>query len=255
MSIKLICSLSAVVFVVAAGFLVFNNFSSEVSGQTPPPSYDENFALRALNVKARAVAQNGNTASATDLVNEVFNTFQVVAAADVKNRIINSEVRYRNNQRDGVEEIEVVEVINGLQIEFNTPEYSKTDLYEVRKVRQTLQLFAPQFVGRGRLSDSNSASYVSPTMAAKMSPTEAVFVTLTLMYQKRGNAEYQQTIAERNAAWSQSHSLAGIQQVQPNSERTNEMFNIIGSKINSMSSAELLAIPHRALDILGIEQQ
>jgi hypothetical protein len=92
-------------------------------------------------------------------------------------------------------------------------------------------------------------------MVAKMSPTEAVFVTLTLMYQKRGNAEYQQTTAERNAAWSHSHSLAGIQQVQPNSERTNEMFNVIGSKINSMSPAELLAIPHRALDILGIEQQ
>ncbi|CAN5874606.1 hypothetical protein BH20ACI4_BH20ACI4_09450 [soil metagenome] len=254
MRTKFILFLSIAVLLLIGGTIISNNFSSEVSGQSQPPSYDENFALQALNVKARAVNENGNSTAVTDLVNEVFDTFQLVVASDVKSRIVNSESLYRTNQRDGVDEIEIVRVVNGLQIEFNTPEFSKTDIYEVRKIRQSLQLFAPQFVGHGRPSEANFVNNVNPTIVTKMSPAEAVFVTLTLIYQKKSNAEYQQSTAERNSSWSESHGLKGIQEVEDNPERTNQMFNAIGTKTNSMSSTELLAIPHTALNILGIEQ-
>ncbi len=239
--------------VLGLGGIFLNDLSSEkVIGQTPPPSYDDEFALKNLNVMARTVNEGGDSAAVNNLVNEVFDTFKTMVASDVKTRIVDSETLYQNNQREGIEELDVVKVINGLQVYFGTPEYSKTDLYEVRKIRQSLQLFAPQFVGHGRASEANFVNNVNPTIVAKMSPTEAVFVAMTLMYQKRSNAEYQQTASERYSNWSQAHGLKSLSPVEANPERTNQVINAIGTKVNSMSVNELLSMPHKALDILGI---
>ena len=220
----------------------------------PPPHFDENYALRNLNVKARAVNEGGDSAAVSNLVDEVFNTFQITVASDVKSRIVNAEILYQNNQRDGVEEIEVVEVVNGLKIKFDAPEFGKTDLYEVRKIRQSLQLFAPQLVGHGRASEVNFVNNVQPTIVAKMSPTEAVFVTMTLVYQKISNPEYQQTFAERDAGWAAAHSLKSMQPMESDPVRVDQINNSIKTKINSMSISEQTDLPHKALNILGIEQ-
>lgn len=236
------------------GSLAWSSFENKATGQALPPAFDENFAFGTLNVKARAVNEGGGSTEVTALVDELFDTFSTVVAADVKTRIVASELLYQSNQRDGVEEVEVVEVINGLQLRFNTPEFSKTDLYEVRRLRQALQLLAPQFVAHGRQSEQSFVNNVNPTIVEKMSPAEAVFVTLAMVHQKRSNPNYQLTSAERSAQWSDLHTTKIGQSLAGDPQRTEDMNEAIVDKVATMSPSELLAIPHRALEILGIEE-
>lgn len=236
------------------GSLAWSSFENKAIGQALPPAFDENFAFGTLNVKARAVNEGGGSTEVTALVDELFDTFSTVVAADVKTRIVASELLYQSNQRDGVEEVEVVEVINGLKLRFDTPEFSKTDLYEVRKLRQALQLLAPQFVAHGRQSEQSFVNNVNPTIVEKMSPAEAVFVTLAMVHQKRSNPNYQLTLSERNAIWNEMHTSKIGQTIEPEPQRAEQFSEAIVDEVATMSPAEILAIPHTALDILGIEQ-
>lgn len=235
------------------GAAVFNSLDFRASGMPAPASYDDNVAFSQLNIKARAVNEGGGSAAVNDLVNELFTTFSATVASDVKTRIVNSELLYQANQRGGVTETAVVQVVNGLQVKFNTPEFSKTDTYEVRKLRQALQLLAPQFVGHGRQSEQSAVGDVNSTIVPEMSPAEAVFVALAMMNQKMSNPNYQLTQTERAAMWTDLHSTK-IGQTLENDPAKSELINeAIADKAATMSAAELLAVPHRALDILGIE--
>jgi len=235
------------------GAAVFNSLDLRTSGMPLPASYDDNVAFSQLNIKARAVNEGGGSAAVNDLVNELFTTFSTTVATDVKTRIVNSELLYQANQRGGVTETAVVQVVNGLKVKFNTPEFSKTDVYEVRKLRQALQLLAPQFVGHGRQSEQSAVGDVNVTIVPEMSPAEAVFVTVAMLNQKMSNPNYQLTQAERNAMWADLHSTKIGQAVEVDPTRTSQISNAIGSKFATMSALEILAVPHRALDILGIE--
>lgn len=236
------------------GAAIFSSLDFRTSGMAPPASYDENFAFAQLNVKARAVNEGGGSTAAADLVNELFDTFSTTVATDVKTRIVDSELLYQNNQRGGVAEENVVMVINGLQLKFSTPEFSKTDVYEVRKLRQALQLLAPQFVGHGRQSEQSLVNNVNSTIVEEMSPAEAVFVTLAMVHQKRSNPNYQLTQTERTALWNDLHTTKIGQSVAEDPQKTEDINEAIVDEAATMSSIDLLAIPHRALDILGIEQ-
>jgi len=233
------------------GAAVFNSLDFRASGMPAPASYDDNVAFSQLNIKARAVNEGGGSAAVNDLVNELFTTFSATVASDVKTRIVNSELLYQANQRGGVTETAVVQVVNGLQVKFNTPEFSKTDTYEVRKLRQALQLLAPQFVGHGRQSEQSAVGDVNSTIVPEMSPAEAVFVTLAMINQKMSNPNYQLT--QGTAMWSDLHSTKIGQAIEVDPTRTSQISNAIGSSFATMSASEILAIPHRALDILGIE--
>lgn len=235
------------------GAAVLNSLDVRTSATLLPASYDDNVAFSQLNIKARAVNEGGGSTAVNDLVNELFATFSTTVATDVKTRIVNSELLYQANQRGGVSETAVVQVVNGLQVKFNTPEFSKTDVYEVRKLRQALQLLAPQFVGHGRQSEQSSVGDVNSTIVPEMSPAEAVFVALAMINQKKSNPNYQLTQAERSAMWTDLHSTKIGQTLDDDPVKTEQINEAIADKIPTMSAAELLAIPHRALDILGIE--
>lgn len=251
---KILVSIPIAVFLSLFGTAILYNIDSKVKGQSSSTQHDEVYSFGQLNVKARAVNEGGDAMAAAALVDELFNTFSTVAAADVKSRIVNSEIRYQTHQRGGVAEVEVVEAVNGLQMKFITPEFSKTDLYEVRKLRQALQLFAPQFVGHGRQSEQSFVNDVNPTIVPEMSPSEAVFVLLAMIHQKKSNPNYQISISERNAMWDEIHSSKVGQALENNPERTTQMTNIVEDKLRTMTPGEILALPHKALDILGVEQ-
>lgn len=246
-------SIPIAVLLSLVGTAIFYNFDSPVRGQASPNVHDENYSFGQLNLKARAVNEIGGTTNINNLVSEVFNTFSVVVGTDVRNRIANSESLYQNNQRGGVAEVEVVEAVNGLQLKFNTPEFSKTDMYEVRKLRQALQLYAPQLVGHGRQSEQSFVNDVNPTIVSAMSPSEAVFVLLAMIHQKKSNPNYQISIAERNASWEELHTTKIGQGLEADPVRAGQMVNAVDAGLATMTPAEILAIPHRALDILGIE--
>ena len=125
----LLYSVPIILILSILGAAVFNSLDLKTHGMAPPQSFDENFAFGPLNVKARAVNEGGGSTAIADLVDEMFDTFSTTVATDVKSRIAASELLYQNNQRNGVSETNVVMVINGLQLRFNTPEFSKTDVY------------------------------------------------------------------------------------------------------------------------------
>jgi len=254
MRVKGILALATVGLVAVAGVTLFTGIGPRAYGQPASNGFDENYSFSSLNVKARAVNEIGGTANINSLVDEVFSTFRVDVTADVKARIANSENLYQQNQRDGVEEVKVVQAINGLQLYFNTPEFSKTDLYEVRKIRQDLQLYAPQFVGHGRLSEQNAVGNIRQTIVEKMSPAEAVFVTIALIYQKGTNGNYQVTFAERNARWADAHTKEIGQSLEADPTRAGQLMTAVNAKLATMSLPDVAAVPNTALNILGIEQ-
>lgn len=250
---KILISIPIAVVMSLLGTAIFYNLEFRASGQTPPPSYDVNYSFAQLNIKARAVNEIGGSSNINALVDEIFNTFSLVVASDVKGRIANSENLYQTNQRGGVAEVEVVQAINGLQVKFNSPEFSKTDLYEVRKLRQALQLYAPQFVGHGRQSEQSFVGDVNPTIVPEMSPAEAAFVLIAMVHQTKANPNYQLTLAERDAQWNDLHTTKIGQGIEGDPIRPQQMADAIAAGVSAMTPSELLAIPHRALDILGIE--
>ena len=251
---KILISIPIAILLSLFGTAILSSLDLRTWGQTPPPSYDENYSFAQLNIKARAVNEIGGSANISSLVDEVFNTFSLVVPMDVKTRIINSENLYQTNQRAGVAEVEVVQAVNGLQMKFDSPEFSKTDLYEVRKLRQALQLYAPQFVGHGRQSEQSFMGDVNQTIVPEMSPAEAVFVLIAMIHQKSANPNYQLTFAERDAQWNDLHTTKIGQGIEGDPMRSQQMADAISAGLSTMTPSEVLAIPHRALDILGIEQ-
>lgn len=250
---KILLFVPVIVGLSVIGSIFINNFDLTVAGQTGSKSYDENYSFSTLNAKARMANEVGGTTAINELVNETFSTFGVVVDSSVKSRLSNSENRFKNNQRAGVTENDVVKAVNALRLKFNTPEFSKTDSYEVRKLRLALQLYAPQFINRGKKAEANSLGNVRATIVPQMSPTEAVFVTLAMIHQKKSNPNYQLTASERIARWGELQTKYLGQSLPEDVQKTAQMENAISAKVKTMSTTELLAVPHRILDLLGIE--
>ena len=241
--------------ILSIGIIVlWNKSNPTVSGQSIPSDSNEDFAFGQLNVSAASLNQSGSLSDANAVVEEILNIYGVVLPADVKSRIADSEVLYRSQQRGGVPEINVVRAVNGLAMKFNAPDFAKTDLYEVRKLRFSLMAFAPQFVAHGRPAELNRNSAVNSTIVETMSPAEAVFVMMTVLYQKKSNPNYQLTDAEKQAKWGQTHSLQYLGGLPKEANKTQQIETAVNDATATMSAVEILAIPDRALDILGIEQ-
>ena len=88
---------------------------------------------------------------------------------------------------------------------------------------------------------------------------EAAFVTVLLLQQKKSNPEYQVTYAERSSQWAEKHSGKKKNQldqakIQGPSAREAELEKVIAKRVSEISPIDLLNIPSRAMDILGVEK-
>jgi hypothetical protein len=219
--------------------------------------------LGQLNEKAKAV-KGGGEASIRKLADEVFKSVALEQAPAgmldaVKDRLVRAEVSYQNGRAQGITEISVVRAVNGLAIKFKAPEYAKTSRYEVRKLRMGVLAIAPNFIAGGRSSDSQQPKRIGSSIAPDMSPMEAAFVTVLLLRQKVSNPDYQLTHAERVGGWAEKHGgkqkdKAKPAKAQQSSARREEMENIIARGGSEISPIDLLNIPDRALDILGVQK-
>ena len=215
-----------------------------------------------LNEKAKAV-KGGDEAPIRHLADEVFRTTGLEKAPAgmldaVKERLVRAEVNYQNGRAQGIPEINVVRVINGLGMKFKAPGYAKTSQYEVRKLRMSVLGLIPNFIANDRSSERQPKA-IGASINHNMSPMEAAFVTVLLLKQKVSNPEYQVTHAERVSQWAEKHS--GKQKnkteqvkIQGSSARETEMEKVIARGVSEMSPIDLLNIPSRAMDILGVEK-
>jgi hypothetical protein len=235
--------------------------SSHESASPSQPS-----PIERVNEKAKA-ARNGEESAVRELTDAVFNTIvdqdDVIGGAtnDLKERMVRSEMEYRKGKKKGVEEIQVVKVVNGLAKKYGAPDYAKTNQGEVRELRMSMLLTEGDFIARGKNGGkSKQKKKKGDTIGAEMLPLEAVYVTTDMVKQKLYNEDYQITQEERRTRWTEKHDGkkkhcegADCQAKVFDSPRYKEMQEVVRRATKTSASAAL-DTAHRTLDILGIDR-
>jgi hypothetical protein len=183
----------------------------------------------------------------------------------VKQRLIDAQTAYLDGQTTGVGDGAVVEALNALATAFDTPEYARVSLLQVRFFRSGMASLMPVFMQSA--PDTRSDEPNPP-----MSPLQAIFHMSQLIDQKLINPDYQATPAEwdrdfyprlmeeRRARQDlQRRIKAG--EVQPKIEarlavgsvRSNELENLVFQRIRAMSVTDGLKLFNETFARLGIK--
>lgn len=212
-----------------------------------------------LNQKART-ARTGDFDAAQELVDETFrltgfeDKLRGSTADMIKQRVGLAENRFQQGRTAGIPEGRVVRTINGLANILKLPEFARTDVYEVRKLRLALLPSFPQFIDqRARSSQPVRAGGV---LGSNMSPAEVLFVTQMMIQQKLSNEEYQVTRAERLSRWAETHnSRAGRDGTQSQtSGRSREIRDALDRGARSLPFSSTMQLSTRILNTLGIDK-
>jgi len=238
--------------------------------------------LRDLDEKAKG-ARRGDLKSISELADDIitrYGFFESDASAKeaVKERLVGAEVRFQRDGKGGIPEENVALVINGLAAEFGAPDFMKTDVQQVRHIRIARMAYLPNLINQpiaGRVEGSQRPTRSS--VNSKLSPLEATYVAMDLIYQKLNVEEFQVTPREfranvnkkRLAAWeahqsrkSQSQgevaeesTAEGVYQMKkalPTSKR--EELKQVSGRAVAMMSEGFLSLANSSLDTLGIDR-
>ncbi len=215
--------------------------------------------LETINQKA-IDARTGNQADAEELVGEVIRVAGFESeligftASSIKQRVGRAESRYRLGQSAGIPERKIVRTVNGLVKKFNLPEYSKTDLYEVRKLRLTLLPNFPHLISQK--TQSVQPRTVGAGLDTEMSPAESVLILSLMIQQKLLNQDYQLTKTERRNRWNEMHDNRPGRSSSPHpaQSRGQEMRERLRIAASSASASDAWQLSTITLNTLGIEQ-
>lgn len=219
-----------------------------------------------INDKAKAV-KGPDKASIRGLTDEIMSQYgwdnaPSAVTGSIKERLVSAEEDFQKGNHKGISEVEVARAVNGFVTKFKTPDYSRTSPSEVREVRGRLLTVLPDFVGRGRVENGKSEFKKRGATIAEMSPVEAVYTTMAVVYQKMYNPDFQLTQTERRASWIDKHSKsprsAGKADSQPSATATarqQEMEGALRRVATTTPLQDLFSLPDKVLDVLGIERQ
>ncbi len=238
--------------------------SSPARGQSQDTSTGaspSNNSLGRLDTKAKA-AKSGDEARIGELADEVLASLNVDEApagmADaIKERLVRAEANYRNGRGKGSSEFDIVRTVNGVAKKLNLPDYAKTNVFEIRRLEMNVLPLVPNFLGgqRNRREDARKGS-----INAELSPLQAVFVMGRLVQQKRNVPDSQLTNDEwvafhggRRTAQSKALFQTAMESRRGDSTRTIAIDQAIKRGMTNIGPAELLNLPDRVLDALGIE--
>jgi len=117
----------------------------------------------------------------------------------IRERIVRAEINYQNGQNEGIPEDNIVRVVNYIAKEFDAPVYAQAQLQEVSELRagEAYPMFhslAPELARTEAEQHPRPHILINP----KMSAIEAVYFTLSLIFEKKSNACYQLTSEERS---------------------------------------------------------
>lgn len=170
----------------------------------------ERIENRASLVDANDRASIQALADEVFLIPRVYPRMPDMVANVVKDRLVQAEAKYMRGEGPGVQEQEVVVLLNDLAARFGAPEYAKTSLAQVRVLRMTLLLSAPVFMGRDMMPDH---ARVGDSISATMSPLQAAHLVASMIDQKMLNPEFQVAPAEWDSNRYES-SMAKLQQLR-----------------------------------------
>lgn len=194
------------------------------------------------------LAQNADPQAVRELADAVVE-FNGTAGApqallnQFEERLAQAELNYRTHNKNGIPSENVVRAANNLALKVNAPDYAKTDIGEVKLLRDASRSEMPHFI--------------SPE-SRSMSPLEAAYLIHLLIYQKLLNETFLLTPPER-AAMEQGkpQSRPTVESNQPRSAlvnpRVKEML-AVARNAGSMKLTALIVIAQEFLDDLGIDR-
>jgi hypothetical protein len=211
--------------------------------------------MKRINDKAKS-ARGPNARAIRDLLDEIFeahgwNQDLGSASENLKQRIVNAEVRYQTGAQAGVPRKNIVETANAWARKINAPAWALTSDAEVRRMRARMMTWYPNLIGRGRQVGGRP-------LDEDLGPVEAFFTFAQLVHNKLHWTDYQMTPEERAKA---RREVAGKPQktqpgpqLQAQSGRSVELQLAIHNALTSMSADELEKMKSETLRALGIEE-
>lgn len=191
----IVCACGIGLLWLSANRITWGQSQSRVRDQRRDPYVD-------LDEKASRV-RSGDENLVRELAEAVFRNLPIGEVPDLlarpyKERVIRSEVNYRNGRREGIAEANIVRLIDELATRFDAPDYARTNPDEVRMLRLTFAEIMPHFIPRQPFQGANAVEErVVFSVAPQMSPLEAVYITSHLLWQKQHSAYALFTQAER----------------------------------------------------------
>jgi hypothetical protein len=224
--------------------------------------------LSDLDKKAKD-ARGGDVNSISELADDIitkYGFFESDASAKeaVKDRLVGAEVRFQRDGSGGIPEENVALMINGLATEFGAPDFMKTDVQQVRHIRVARMAYLPNLINQ---------RVAGRSVSSELSPLEATFVAMDLIYQKLNVEEFQVTPQEfranvnkqRLAAWEDHQSRKSQGKEEPAPEAAYQMkeavptskqeeLKQISHRAAALMSEGFLSRANSALDTLGIDR-
>jgi hypothetical protein len=246
------------------GGSAFWNLSRSTADTNRPLAADdeEPNSLVKINKKARA-AKAGGEAATRELVDEMFRSFdfaQEFAELDdsIKDRLVRAELNHKKSHgKSSCSEQRVVHAVNLLADRVGTPAYTRTNVFEVRRLRANLLLYTSDLQERHNKNGLRKGQ----KQDVMMSPLETFFVTVSLIQQKLSNPEYQLTNDEWIALHGGKRTVGGTQkfndemkQRRIDSTRSEEVSQAVYAGITAMGPFDVLSLPDEVLTTLGIER-
>jgi len=216
--------------------------------------------FKTINQKA-SLARTGDLSNAEEYVSEIISVagfeseLRGFTATTIKDRVGRAESRFRQGQAAGVPVQKIVRTVNGLVLKFKLPEYTRTNVAEVTRLRFMLLPNFPEVIRRN--AQSKQAITVGSRFESEMSPAEAVFVLMMMLQQKLHNPEYQLTDSERRSLWNEMHAYRPDLSLSPQlpKNRNVEMLATLNRAGRSMPFSDTFQLSDITLNTLGIEKE
>lgn len=235
-----------------------------------------------LNEKAKAV-NGGDQNSISELADDIISQFGLLdvlsgAKEAVKKRLVRAEINFQKGEKRGIPEENIVLMVNELADRLLAPDYAKTDLQQVRHIRVSRMQYLPNLINQ-QDADKKGASQkkIGSSINPNMSPLEAAYVAMDLIYQKTFTEDFQVTPQEfrdnlnkkrlemwqahqaekaqsnsRQTADSVSEPVYELQAAESNLNR--DKMRLTSDRASTMRRADLLNLLNSSLDTLGIER-
>jgi hypothetical protein len=199
-----------------------------------------------------ALARSGDPKATLALAHDVFRNAgiptEIADAFGFTSRILQAQTAYQNGRHAPIHEQDIVTAINNLASNLGTPQWTHTTQPEVRRLRVRLFLAIPQLFGNREPPDSKGRHAL---LSSNMSPLEASYLAVAMLYVKVFYSDFQFTDAERAQYLSQGPAALAAAQRQ----RETLMLNIVNGRSDSVSIADLLPATEHLFDDLGLPSQ
>jgi hypothetical protein len=180
------------------------------------------------------LSRQGDPPATAELAQYIFSVVAVPAelanALHLTQRVAQAETDYRNGAQTAVHEADLVRAHNNLVNSLQLPEWVSTSADELRTVHMDFALGYPEFLAdHAAIDKSGRLSLLSDDL----SPTQAMFLETSLLFQKFHNSKFQITVADRAGGRTKTLSPLIL------AERRNYIGLISRGKFDNVSTSDL----------------